>query len=50
MTDALFLSDLHDPQVGDTVTLSGEEGRHAATVKRIRVGETIMVSDGAGTA
>lgn len=49
MTDALFLSDLHDPQVGDTVTLSGEEGRHAATVKRIRVGETIMVSDGAGT-
>lgn len=49
MTEALFLTDLHSPQVGDTVTLSGEEGRHAATVRRIRVGETITVADGAGT-
>lgn len=49
MTEALFLSDLHRPQVGDTFTLSGDEGRHAATVRRIRVGETIMVADGAGT-
>lgn len=49
MTDPLFLADLHAPQVGDTVTLGGEEGRHAATVRRIRPGETITVADGAGT-
>lgn len=50
MTDALFLSDLHDPRVGDQVRLAGEEGRHAAVVRRIQLGETILVSDGAGTA
>ncbi|MBB1500518.1 16S rRNA (uracil(1498)-N(3))-methyltransferase [Propioniciclava sp. MC1683] len=49
MTEALFLADLHSPQVGDTVTVDGDEGRHAAAVRRIRVGETIMVADGAGT-
>ncbi len=50
MTDALFLADLDDPGVGDHVTLAGEEGRHAAVVRRIRVGETILVADGAGRA
>ncbi|RXW31259.1 16S rRNA (uracil(1498)-N(3))-methyltransferase [Propioniciclava flava] len=49
MTEALFLADLHHPHVGDTVALRGEEGRHAAAVRRIRVGETITISDGAGT-
>ncbi len=49
MTEALFLTDLHDPAVGDRVHLTGDEGRHAAAVRRIRVGETIMISDGAGT-
>lgn len=49
MTEALFLADLHAPQVGDTVTLDGDEGRHAAAVRRIRVGESIMIADGAGT-
>ena len=49
MTEALFLADLHHPHVGDTVSLRGEEGRHAAAVRRIRVGETITISDGAGT-
>ena len=49
MTDALFLGDLHDPRVGDEVTLGGDEGRHAAVVRRIREGETIVISDGAGT-
>lgn len=48
MTVALFLADLHAPAIGDTVTVTGDEGRHAATVRRIRVGETIIVSDGAG--
>lgn len=33
---------------GDVVLLDGDEGRHAATVKRIRVGEQVCLSDGAG--
>jgi 16S rRNA (uracil1498-N3)-methyltransferase len=32
----------------DTVVLSGAEGRHAATVRRIRPGERVDVTDGAG--
>ena len=48
MTDPLFLDGLDDPQVGDEVELAGDEGRHAAVVRRIKVGERIVVSDGAG--
>jgi 16S rRNA (uracil1498-N3)-methyltransferase len=33
---------------GSPVTLDGDEGRHAATVRRIRPGERIDVADGAG--
>jgi len=33
---------------GDVVVLDGDEGRHAATVKRIRVGEQVGLTDGAG--
>lgn len=36
-------------RAGETVTLDGDEGRHAATVKRIRVGEQVALTDGAGT-
>jgi 16S rRNA (uracil1498-N3)-methyltransferase len=35
--------------VGDRVELSGDEGRHAVVVKRIRVGEQVALTDGAGT-
>jgi 16S rRNA (uracil1498-N3)-methyltransferase len=35
--------------VGDTVELSGDEARHAVVVKRIRVGEQVSLTDGAGT-
>jgi len=35
--------------VGSTLVLDGDEGRHAATVKRIRVGEQVRLTDGAGT-
>lgn len=35
------------PATGRT-TLDGEEARHAATVRRLRVGEHIMLSDGRG--
>lgn len=33
---------------GDRVTLSGPEGRHAATVRRLRRGERVDLTDGAG--
>jgi 16S rRNA (uracil1498-N3)-methyltransferase len=36
------------PAVGELVTVSGDEGFHAATVRRIRPGEQLMIGDGAG--
>ncbi|WP_225727137.1 MULTISPECIES: 16S rRNA (uracil(1498)-N(3))-methyltransferase [unclassified Nocardia] len=36
------------PAVGSVAVLDGPEGRHAATVRRIRVGEPITLSDGRG--
>lgn len=50
MTDPLFLADLDAPEVGQLVALTGDEGRHAAAVRRLRVGEVILISDGNGTA
>jgi len=35
--------------VGATVTLDGDEARHAVVVKRTQVGERIALTDGAGT-
>lgn len=37
------------PAVGGTAIVDGDEGFHAATVRRIRPGETLTLSDGAGT-
>lgn len=34
---------------GSSVVLDGPEGRHAATVRRTRVGERLVLADGAGT-
>ena len=36
------------PDVGGLAAVEGDEGFHAATVRRIRPGETLTVSDGAG--
>ncbi|AYA26964.1 16S rRNA (uracil1498-N3)-methyltransferase [Rhodococcus rhodochrous J3] len=36
------------PDEGRTAVLDGKEGRHAATVRRIAVGERLVLSDGAG--
>ena len=47
MTPPLFLLD--ELPAGDTLHLGGDEGRHAARVKRLRAGETVLVSDGRGT-
>ena len=50
MGDALFLGELSDPQPGRQVVLTGHEARHAVAVRRIQVGESVLVADGAGTA
>ena len=47
MSPALFYVDAL-PGVGALAAVSGEEGFHASTVRRIRVGEQLMLGDGAG--
>ena len=44
---AVFLADGAD-LTADVIVLTGAEGRHAATVRRIRSGERVDVADGAG--
>ena len=48
MTPPVFLLDPAE-LLADVVTLSGPEGRHAATVRRLAVGERVDLSDGLGT-
>lgn len=45
MSAPLFL---HDDLSQDLLVLSGPEGRHAATVRRVRVGEAVDLADGLG--
>ena len=49
MSDAVYLGDVTDAAVGSLVELTGTEAHHAL-VKRSRVGESIIISDGAGHA
>ena len=37
-----------DARVGDLASLTGAEAKHAAVVRRLRVGEAVTVGDGAG--
>jgi 16S rRNA (uracil1498-N3)-methyltransferase len=37
------------PDVGELASVAGDEGFHAATVRRIRPGEQLLLGDGAGT-
>lgn len=51
MTLPMFLADPADLAAmapGTAYTLGGAEGRHAATVKRLRAGERLQVTDGLG--
>jgi 16S rRNA (uracil1498-N3)-methyltransferase len=51
VTAPLYLVDpvaLATTSPGDVLVLGGGEGHHAATVRRTRVGEALMVADGAG--
>ena len=36
------------PAVGESAVVDGDEGFHAATVRRLRPREELMLSDGAG--
>ncbi len=50
MTAPFFLvaADGLTTTVGGVVVVDGAEGRHAVTVKRLAVGESVLVGDGAG--
>ncbi|TRY19520.1 16S rRNA (uracil(1498)-N(3))-methyltransferase [Tessaracoccus rhinocerotis] len=48
MSLPLFLAELAGVVVGGTATVTGDEARHAVAVKRIQVGEHVLLSDGAG--
>jgi 16S rRNA (uracil1498-N3)-methyltransferase len=43
-----LLDDSLEERPGDSVTLTGAEAHHAATVRRVRVDETVTVGDGRG--
>ena len=43
-----LLDDPASAAIGDTVVLTGAEAHHAATVRRVRVGEEVTVGDGRG--
>ena len=47
-TPPVFLADTAELERG-SITLTGAEGRHAATVRRLSAGEQADVTDGAGT-
>lgn len=52
MSDPVFHAELADPlpAVGSTVLLDGPDGRHAAVVRRLRTGESVVLTDGRGRA
>ena len=49
MTAPVYVAELENLGGGARVVLGGEEGHHAATVRRTRAGERIDLVDGAGT-
>jgi 16S rRNA (uracil1498-N3)-methyltransferase len=49
VTPPVFFSDVAGNAVGDIVVVGGDEGRHAADVRRLRIGETVWLTDGRGT-
>ncbi|MGL3199526.1 MULTISPECIES: 16S rRNA (uracil(1498)-N(3))-methyltransferase [Curtobacterium] len=49
MASLYLVPSLDGVTVGDQVSLGGAEGRHAVSVARVRVGETLRLGDGRGT-
>lgn len=50
MSDPLFLAPFGDVTVGDRVSVTGDEARHAVAVRRIAAGERVLIADGEGRA
>ena len=48
MSLPVFLGQVSGARVGDEVVVEGDEARHAVVVRRIRVGEQVVLVDGAG--
>ncbi|QKW06410.1 16S rRNA (uracil(1498)-N(3))-methyltransferase [Streptomyces sp. NA04227] len=48
MTAAVFVTDTLQADAQGRLVLTGTEGRHAVSVKRLRPGERIVLTDGAG--
>lgn len=44
-----LVESLADVVVGDTVSVTGDEAHHAVAVRRLRVGERVQLTDGAGS-
>ncbi|WP_439691287.1 16S rRNA (uracil(1498)-N(3))-methyltransferase [Curtobacterium sp. SP.BCo] len=49
MASLYLVGSLDGVTVGGQVSLDGAEGRHAVSVARVRVGETLRIGDGRGT-
>jgi 16S rRNA (uracil1498-N3)-methyltransferase len=49
LADPAQLADAARRNGGGTVVLEGPEGRHAVSVRRLRTGEEVVLTDGAGT-
>ncbi|WCC80674.1 16S rRNA (uracil(1498)-N(3))-methyltransferase [Cutibacterium equinum] len=50
MSDPCFLGEVAGATPGTVVDITGAEGHHASSVRRIRVGESVLVTDGQGHA
>lgn len=50
MTAPCFIAEIGEAAPGSIVEISGAEGHHAAAVRRIETGESVLVIDGAGAA
>ena len=49
MVEPLFIKNFASaPNVGDQVVIDGDEGKHAASVRRMRAGEAISLTNGKG--
>lgn len=48
MSPPLFLTERARLEAADRILLDGQEGRHAAVVRRLRAGEQVHLTDGAG--
>lgn len=49
MTLPVFLGPVTGAAIGDTVLVEGDEARHAVVVRRLRIGEEVVLTDGHGT-